>query len=64
MEISLLFFLEVFTSNMTIAVIMVHPECPEVLNSRRNRVRSHLSRDLDLYYKILVKFSQSEHCKR
>ena len=36
--------MEVFTRNMTIAVIMVHSECPEVPNSRRNRERSHLLR--------------------
>ena len=36
--------MEVFTSNMIIAVIMVHSECREVPNSRRNRERSHLLR--------------------
>ena len=36
--------MEVFTSNMTIAVIMVHSECPEMPNSMRNRERSHLLR--------------------
>ena len=36
--------MEVFTSNMTIAVIMIHSECREVPNSRRNRERSHLLR--------------------
>ena len=38
--------MEVFTSNMTISAIMVHSVCHEVPNSRRNRERSHLSRDL------------------
>ena len=36
--------MEVFTVSMTIAVIIVHSECPEMPNSRSNRERSYLLR--------------------
>ena len=52
--------MEVFTSNMTIAVIMVHSECPEVPNSRRNRERSHLLRGR-IYLAIWIAESKRDY---
>ena len=59
--------MEVFTSNMTIAVIMVHSECPEMPNSRRNRERSHLSRSgggtgSSVFQEMTLKFYQLAYC--